>query len=270
MNIRLLRTLACIVLLFTWSATRAQEFWMMPDKFQYQQGDTIRIRFNVGENFVGETWNLRMERIRSVALHTKSDVLDIQSRARAGRGEHLRIHAAKEGTYLITMEGENAFVELPADRFNAYLKEHALDNAANLRKEANAEGQPGRELYRRITSLIVQVGNTQDDTYKKVTGLPLEIIPARHPADMKKGDLVPFKILFNGKPVFGARVYVWNSKNNKTFNQPIYSQQDGTIDVRIFNDGDWMISVVKMVPVSNPKADWQSFWSSLVFHVKGE
>ena len=122
-------------------------------------------------------------------------------------------------------------------------------------------------MYRRITKLILQVGAATDDTYKKNVGLPLEIIPGKHPSEMKKGDLVQFRIVFNGIPDFGARVYDWNSKDNKVFTQPVYSQQDGTIDVRIFNDGDWMISVVKMIPVSSPTADWQSFWSSLVFHV---
>lgn len=246
----------------------AQEFWMMPDKFYYEKGDTIRIRFNVGENFVGETWNLRQERIRTLSLHTGTSVADLKPQAQAGRTAHLKIPATREGTYLITMEGENAFVELPAERFNAYLKEHALDNVATLREKANATDKPGREMYRRISKLMVHVGQEVDDGYKKVAGLPLEIIPGKHPSTMKKGDLVQFKILFNGKPEFGARVYVWNNKNNKIFNQPVYSQQDGTIDVRIFNDGDWMVSVVKMIPVSNPKAEWQSFWSSLVFHVR--
>jgi hypothetical protein len=261
------RPLIGFMFLFAFGQSRAQEFWMMPDKFQYQPGDTIKIRFNVGENFVGETWNLRMERIRSVTLHTKSGASDIKPSARAGRRDHLLIPATRPGTYLISMEGENAFVELPPERFNAYIKEHALDNVANLRKKANAEDQPGRESYRRLTSLIVQVDDARDETYKKVTGLPLEIISSKHPSEIRKGDLVSFKILFNGKPDFGARVFVWNSKNNKVFNQPIYSQKDGTIDVRIFNDGDWMISVVKMVPINTPKADWQSFWSSLVFRV---
>jgi uncharacterized GH25 family protein len=260
----------CVSLLLLCRETPAQEFWMMPDKFLYEPGDSIKIRFSVGENFVGETWNLRSERLKSMSLHTTSGRMDLRPRARTGRGDHLVIPAAKEGTYLVTMEGENAFVELPADRFNAYLKEHALDNVAALRKKANEEDQPGREFYRRITSLIVQVGNRRDDTYRKVTGLSLEIIPGKHPSEIRKGDLVPFMIMFNGKPVFGARVYIWNSKNNKVFSQPIYSQQDGSVDVRIFNDGDWMISVVRMVPVSNPQADWQSFWGSLVFHVVGE
>ncbi len=264
------RLIIGIVFLLAWRQTLAQEFWMMPDKFQYEPGDTIKIRFNVGENFVGETWNLRSERIRSISLHSTSGRTDIRPLAHIGRGDHLKIPALKKGTYLITMEGENAFVELPAERFNAYLKEHALDNIAAMRKKANAEDQPGRELYRRITSLIVQVGDTRDETYRKITGMPVEIIPGKHPSEIRKGDLVPFMILFNGKPDFGARVYVWNSKNNKVFNQPIYSQKDGSIDVRIFNDGDWMISVVKMVPVSAPNANWQSFWGSLVFHVSEE
>jgi len=245
----------------------AQEFWMMPDKFQYVKGDTIRVRFNVGENFVGETWNLREERISSVSLHTNSNVADLKAVAAPGRGTHLKLAAVREGTFMITMEGENAFVELPADRFNEYLKEHALDNVISSRKKANATDLPGREMYRRITKLILQVGAATDDTYKKNVGLPLEIIPGKYPSEMKKGDLVQFRIVFNGIPDFGARVYVWNSKDNKVFTQPVYSQQDGTIDVRIFNDGDWMISVVKMIPVSSPTADWQSFWSSLVFHV---
>ena len=249
---------------------QAQEFWMMPDKFQYEKGDTIRVRFNLGENFIGETWNLRPERIGTVSLHTTSATSDLKAGALPGRSTHLKVPAVREGTYLITMEGENAFVELPAGRFNEYLKEHALDNVARLREETNATDQPGREMYRRITKLIVQVGDTPDDTYKKNTGLPLDIIPEKHPATMKKGDLVQFKILFNGKPDFGARAYVWNNKDNKVFMQPVYSQKDGTIDVRIFNDGDWMISVVKMIQVSNPKADWQSFWGSLVFQVKEE
>jgi len=261
------RPLISVMLLLAFGQSRAQEFWMMPDKFQYKPGDTIRIRFNVGENFFGETWNLRMDRIRSVSLHTKSGVANLKPTLRAGRLDHLLIPATRPGTYLITMEGENAFVELPAERFNAYLKEHALDNVTELRKKANAEDQPGREFYRRLTSLVVQVGDVRDDTYKKVTGLPLEIVPGKHPSEIKKGDLVSFRVLFNGKPEFGARVFVWNSKNSKVFNQPVYTQQDGTIDARIFNDGDWMVSVVKMVPVSTPKADWQSFWSSFVFHV---
>lgn len=246
----------------------AQEFWMMPDKFVYVPGDTIRIRFSVGENFAGETWNLRSERIRSVLLHANSAVSDLTQQARAGNKDHLLIPAVKEGTYQITMEGNNAFVELPAERFNEYLKENALDNVIALRRKTNNTDEPGREMYRRIAQVMVQVGENTNNASVRSTGLPLEIVPGKNTSTIRKGDMVQFKILFNGKPDFGARAFVWNRKDGKTFMQPIYSQQDGTVDVRIFNDGDWMISVVRMVPTSGEKADWQSFWGSLVFHVE--
>ena len=116
------RFIIAAAMLLLYRSLPAQEFWMMPDKFQYGRGDTIRVRFNVGENFVGETWNLREERISSVSLHTNSNVADLKAVAAPGRGTHLKLAAGREGTFMITMARGNALVELPADRFNEYLK----------------------------------------------------------------------------------------------------------------------------------------------------
>lgn len=85
---------------------------------------------------------------------------------------------------------------------------------------------------------------------------------------MKKGDPVAFKILFEGKPLFGAKVKVWNRHNHRTSVQNIFSQQDGVIETHISNPGSWMVSVVKMVPSKNPKAQYRSYWGTLVFGVR--
>lgn len=254
-------------LLFGWLDLVAQEFWMMPDRFDYKRGDTIRIKFNVGENFVGDVWNLRPERIKSVSVTCAGRSSDLSGRVITGRGDHLLVPATVEGSYVISMESNSVFVEVPAAQFNEYLKEYALDNASTARSKNHTSDDPGRELYSRNTKLIVHVGAKIDEGYQTHTSLPLEIIPGKNTLQIKKGEMVQFKILFNGKPEFGLRAFVWNSKDNRIFMQPIYSQQDGTIDVRIFNDGRWMISVVKMVPAADKRADWQSCWSSLVFNV---
>jgi uncharacterized GH25 family protein len=258
-----------VVTLLAFSAypLAAQEFWMMPDKFSYVQHDSIRIKFSVGENFVGDTWNLRAERIKSVSVYHNGKVTNLTSKLKEGRGEHVMIPDVTEGTYVVSMESNNVFVELAADQFNAYLKEYALDDASARRKKNNTSGTPGREVYSRNAKVIVQVGPKEDNGYKTITGLPLEIVPEKNPGQIKKGEMVKFRILYNGKPEFGARAFVWNNKDNRTYVQPIYSQQDGAIDVRIFNDGQWMVSVVKMIPSNDKKADWQSYWGSLVFDV---
>ena len=99
-------------------------------------------------------------------------------------------------------------------------------------------------------------------------GFPIEIIPEKNPYTLKKGDPVRFKILFEGKPLFGAKVKVWNRFDNRTTLQNIHTEKNGIIETHISNPGPWMVSVVKMVPSKQPGADWQSYWGSLVFGVE--
>jgi hypothetical protein len=61
---------------------------------------------------------------------------------------------------------------------------------------------------------------------------------------------------------------VWNRYKNRTTMQPIYTQQDGRIEAHVSNPGAWMVSVVQMIPSDDPKADWRSYWGSLVFGVQ--
>lgn len=243
----------------------AQEFWIQPDKGTYTKGDTLKTRFSVGGNFVGETWNLRPEKVKSIQTHQSDKVTELQ--ATEGKNVHLSIPLAVEGSCVVTMQSDPSTIEMPAERFNQYLKEYALDAAISQRKKTNTTDKPGRESYVRNAKLIVQVGSKLDDGYKKVTGLPLEIIPEKNPANYRKGDMVYFKVLFEGKPLFGARAFVWNKVEDRTYTQPIYSQQDGRIEVRLFNDGDWMVSVVTMMPSKDTQTDWRSYWGTLVFHV---
>lgn len=247
--------------------TLAQEFWMSPGKERYSLRDTLKIKFNVGDSFIGDTWNLRNERIESITCSYANKVQDITSSVIVGKGEHLRIPIVTEGSYVVAMKGKNAFVELDADRFNKYIKENSLDDAINQRKKSGTTDKPGKEFYVRYTKLIVQAGQKLDEGYKRRMGLPVEFIPQKNPATYKTGDIVKFTLLYEGKPLFGARAFVWNNKGGRVYSQPIYSQQDGSIEVRLFNDGPWMISVVKMVPSKDPGADWQSYWGTIVFNV---
>ncbi|HEX5169038.1 MAG TPA: DUF4198 domain-containing protein [Cyclobacteriaceae bacterium] len=262
------RTILIIFFLLSAHKIFAQEFWMLPDKNNYQRGDTLKVRFNVGDSFIGETWNLRAERIESIVCSYAARTDDLTSKAIGGKGDHLKIPITAEGSYVVAMKGKNAYVELDAARFNSYLKENSLDDAINQRKKSGTTDKSGKEFYVRYTKLIVQSGQKLDEAYRHKFGLPLEFIPQKNPAVYKTGDIVKFTLLYEGKPLFGARAFVWNNKGGRVYSQPIYSQQDGSIEVRLFNNGPWMISVVKMVPSKEAGADWQSYWGTIVFEVK--
>ena len=246
----------------------AHEFWLQPSKFIFIPGENAVINFKVGENFIGEPWKFTTHKLERLELHQQQGVLDVKDKVKEGPEDNLQVILKNEGTYTVALQSSLSFIEIEAEKFNAYLNEDGLDEAYAYREANNSLDKKGTEFYSRYTKLMLQAGRKTDDTFKKNLGLIVEIIPEQNPYNLKVGDPVKFKILFQGKPLFGAKVRVWNRHNNRTTVQNIYSQQDGMIETHISNPGAWMVSFVKMVPSEDPKAEWQSYWGSLVFGVK--
>jgi uncharacterized GH25 family protein len=262
------RIIVLIIVLVSSLIVHAHEFWIQPDKYVYNIGDKLSIAFKVGENFLGEPWDLKKNRIEKIELHNSQKSKNLATSVKTDEKENLSIPLTEEGTHLLVMESNNAFIELEAEKFNTYLEEDGHDEAIAYREKNNRTSQSAKELYSRHAKLLVQVGAVRDDTFKKRVGLPIEIIPDQNPYSLKVGAPIKFRIFFQGKPLFGAKVKVWNFYNNRTTTQNIYSQQDGWIETRISTPGRWMVSVVKMVPSKDKQADWQSYWGSLVFGIK--
>ena len=247
---------------------QAHEFWLQPLKYFYSVGEKAIVSFKVGENFIGEPWDLKRHRIERLELIHGSQTSDLKSTVEEGENNILEIELKESGTHLVVMQSNSAYIELEADKFNEYLKEDGLDNVYDERKRTNTLSKPSKEFYSRYTKLFLQVGDVKDDTYKKVVGQPIEIVPDRNPYALKKGDLIRFRILWQGKPFFGIKVRVWNRFDNRTTIQNIYTEQDGTMETHISNPGAWMVSVLRMVPSAKEGADWESYWGSMVFGVK--
>lgn len=262
------KLLAGSVLVLLGFMAHAHEFWLEPIEFFYQKGEKAVISFKVGENFVGEPWDIKKHRVEKLQIVHLASAKDLKTSVGDGPKNNLEIALLDEGTHMVVMQSNNAFIELDADKFNAYLKEDGLDDITFLREKAGTTNKPSKEFYSRHAKLLLQVGSKPDDTYNKPVGLPIEIIPEMNPYSLKIGETIRFKILWQGRPLFGALVKVWNKHNNIAMLQNIYSGKDGVVETTISNSGQWMVSVVKMVPSKTEGADWQSYWGSLVFGVK--
>ncbi|MGC3944222.1 MAG: DUF4198 domain-containing protein [Chryseolinea sp.] len=257
-------TLTVLVVLF---AAQAHEFWLQADRYFLKTGEATKLKFMVGEDFTGEPWDLKIHRVESLQLFESGNERSLADSIDRESGT-LPVRFSKPGTKMLAMQSNAAFIELEPNLFNQYLKEDGLDDAYALREKNKALGSKAREHYSRHTKLFLQVGDTRDETYRKVVGMPIELIPQRNPYELKLADKCRFLVLFNGKPMFGAKVRIWNRYENRTTIQNIYTQKDGMIEMQISNPGPWMVSVVNMVASKDPAADWRSYWGSLVFAVK--
>lgn len=246
----------------------AREVWMHPAKFVYNKGEKLEVTFKVGENFIGEAWDLKRDKVEKLELYQIGKHINLLDSLNEGVKNNLGYILKEEGTHLLVMQQTNVFNERSADEFNTYLREGGLEDIADQWKNATALTTSVKEYSSWYTKLLFQVGSKLDDTYKKATDFPVDLIPEENPNGLRIGEAVRFKVLFNGKPIFGVRAKVWNRFNNRTTIQNIYTEQDGTFEARISNPGPWMITVGRMIPLKQASADWQTYWSSFVFGIE--
>ena len=251
----------------SWFA-QAHEFWLHPNKFVYEIGEKAEVRLLVGESFTGEAWDLTRHKIENLTLYNKAGKQDLTAIANRAQNSTIEYLLNQQGTQVFTLESNQAFIELEAEKFNEYLKEDGLDYIIKEREKTNTTDKDAKELYSRYAKVIVQVGKGTDDTYKRRTGMLLKIVPDANPYDITSGDYLGCVVFYQGKPLAHTLMKVWSHVGNRIFLQNIYTEDDGSIKFPISNKGPWMVSTVKMIKSEKPEVDYESMWASLVFKIE--
>ena len=264
-----MKKLACAIsLIVIMLALQAHEFWLEPMKFRLQPGEATTIKFAVGDNFTGGDWDLSRHKAAQVILHENDKIVDLTSKVPSVKGEKLKLTMNNSGVKMLAMSSNQAFIKLNGKQFNEYLKSDGLEEAIAWRSKNKQDTLGAKEFYTRYAKLLLQVGDKVDNTWSKIIGQRLEVIPLQNPNGIKSGDYLTCKLLYEGKPSPHTMVKVWGHVGNKIFLQEAYTEDDGTVKFPISANGPWMVSAVKMVRSKNPKADWESSWASLLFSVE--
>jgi hypothetical protein len=92
----------------------ANEFWLQPDRFLYAAGQTISLRFWIGENFEGENWKGNRAAVEKIQLR-QNDVSDeLTEDLGSEPGDSLELALHEEGTAMISFRSKNKFIQLDA------------------------------------------------------------------------------------------------------------------------------------------------------------
>lgn len=247
----------------------AHEFWLMPSKFRAKVNEPIILTFYVGEDFTGEVWAKKAQRTLNLTHYLGKTSNDLTDLAIKNDSTDIMLSWKEEGTHVLTMESKNSVIALEAQKFNDYLKDDGIDNIYQLREKNGDLDKPSRELYRRCAKTLIQIGSKTDKTFKKPTGMPLEIIPLQNPYASKIGDKMTVQVLFNGKPLVDKMIVTWHkTATTKTRQQKLRTNAKGEMTFALDQNGQWMVSLVHMIPlVNNPEGNYQSYWGNLTFEL---
>ena len=120
--------------------------------------------------------------------------------------------------------------------------------------------------------------SSQDKSFDKALGLPLEIVPVTNPTDMAIGKPAMFKVLLHGKPLrdtaINATYKSYNSKDEEAWAvKDIKTDANGQVTINIpsaQNARDiWIVKAAYTGPVSgNPEYEEESYNSLVIFTVR--
>jgi uncharacterized GH25 family protein len=241
---------------------RAHDFWVNPDSFVVSVGASTALSMQVGHGDARRTSPIPSRRILRFAAWTPAgEVIDLRNDG--------RLAPAEPGLHLLVLETDaDAHSHLPADRFNAYVREEGLWPAADARAKQGATGRDAIERYRRVAKALVQAGapgeGSQDLATKRL-GLPLEIVLAKPPAD---DATLAAQVMFKGRPLARALVKLTDLDHDA---QPAAAQvtdDEGRVRLRRPPPGHWLLNVVWTTPLDGDEGiDFDTIFSSLSFAI---
>jgi hypothetical protein len=200
--------------------------------------------------------------IASFSVRQNGGDRDIGGSDRVDPAGFLRAEAS--ATAVISYASTGAYIELPPDEFENYLRLYGLDDIVARRAQRGERNKPGRERFFRYAKALL-TGLEPSASVTRPLGLAFEIVPDRDPTSR----LEPFRgrILHAGKPLANALV-VALLHGQPGVHLATRSDAQGAITLPLPCAGVWLIKSVHMARASFfASEDWDSFWASLTFEI---
>lgn len=243
---------------------RAHDFRIQPERYRAEPGETVGLRFYIGDAFDGMPRLRDPGRIRRFFVHGPGGAAPVP-----GATDRLTVGAIgplEPGAWVVGYESDWIFTTLPADRFEAYLRKEGFDAALRTRAARDETGAPGREAYARSAKAIVEAGGRAQG-FDALLGLPLELTPEHSPAALRPGATLTVRLLLHGAPLAGAAVTAYSARAGAAVGARTDSA--GRAALALPRGGPWLARAVHMraAPREREDADWESLWASLAFAI---
>jgi uncharacterized GH25 family protein len=259
----LLHTLLAAACAVASIAASAHDLWLEPSSFRPRAGEPVDVRVRVGEHLIGEPVAYQAAAVRKFFVEDAAGRRTITSRE--GADPAGRVPAAASGTQVLALWSGPFALVLPAEKFTAYLREEGLEAIEALRIARGLNAEPGREIFSRCAKSLVLAGPLSSSDGDRVLGLPLELHAERDPHTLGGEEILPVRLLWQGRPLAGALVVALNAAG-PALKQSARSDTEGRVRFRIDAGGTWLIKAVHMVAAPRGyDADWASWWASLTF-----
>jgi len=236
----------------------AHDFWVEPSPFRPLPGATVKVSLRVGQDFVGDPVPYMSGAIDQFFVRQDGEDRTISGSDGLEPAGFLR--AAGNSTAVIAYSSAGSFVELPADRFEAYLKQYGLDDIIAERARRGESLEPGRERFYRYAKALL-TGAEPSPAVVKPIPFAYEIVPDEDPT--ARFGVFRGHVLYDQQPLANALVEAL-FKDEPSVRLSARSDAQGEFSLMLPQAGVWLIKSVHMERAGFfSDGDWESSWASL-------
>lgn len=253
------RLLSVLALLAAAASSYAHDFWIEPSTFRPKVGVNLTAGLRVGQDFAGDAVPRSVQLIDTFTVREGNEqhaVMGFENEDPAGI---LRLD--RPGLAIIGYRSKPYPLELPADKFEEFLRTEGFASIIADRARRGESQKPDRERFYRYAKALVVAGDAKRTGFDRPLGYRYELVPETDP--MTAGRLV-VRALFEGKPLAGALVTAIQQQN-PAVRLSGRTDHEGRVSLTL-PSGIWLVKSVQIVPAPpSSNADWESMWASLTF-----
>ncbi len=237
----------------------AHYLWLTVDKYNPKPGEEVIINIGWGHKFPqdGQPRAKMVSKMALFLIDPEGKKMPLEIKIKGERGvEPIKVTLKKPGTYLAVLTMKT-FVSKTTEGYFYKPK----DELKNVLKSKWSET---------VAKAIINVGSRGTKTFSKLLGYRYEIVPLTNPNSLKEGDLLPVKIILDGKPIrtWAYATYAGFSQSKDTFAWASRTDKKGVAKVKILKKGLWLIKASDQLPYKDfKKADYYYFIATLTFEM---
>lgn len=237
----------------------AHDLWMTVAPYVIDKTDPPSLAIFSAHRFpAGAEDYLAADRLDQVFLVTPSGA-KVTASAKADGVFGSKAHLTEIGTYLAVAIPRDGFATKTTEGYQRGKTKKDVDNAIECR------------YSRKFAKAVFTVGHPASDLVSKPLGHAMEIVPLKNPASLKNGDVLPVKVLLQGKP---ARTFVYGtyagfSESANTYAYTTRTDKEGIAAIKMIHDGVWvLIAKQEEAYPDAAECDKQAWAASLTFQIR--
>ena len=248
----------------------AHEYYLMPESFTPATKQPFGVRHRLGQKFKGSElpwitqWNLRSEVWEQGEMRKVSN--------KDGDRPALNITIKKPGLAIVLHQSNVDFLTFKTyEKFQKYVRKEGIAHALAASENGTKPKIDLKEAYSRFAKTLVNVGGS-DEGLDQPTGLKIELVALANPRALKSSEPLPVQVLYDGKPLAGSSVKVFEGTDTE-FAYQLPTDAQGKAMIKAAGPGPYLINTIHMTEpqsdiAKNKNAHWESFWASLTFERK--